>query len=117
MDKATEMLLKSISEKIDGVRESHKEELHQSMKAVRHYVDANGEVTKIELGKIIERLDKSNGTLQTLKRETSWWRFFQRNPKTTIIFFTIFILGMSLLIGIDIESESVTEFIKHLKFW
>lgn len=116
-DDNIEILFKALEKNIELSNEALKKELHYSLKGIRHHIDANGEVIDGQLEKIAEKQDISNGRLETLEKETSWWRFFQRNPKLTLFTTFVFIIGIAVLIGINVNSDKIVEIFDHLKFW
>ena len=66
--------------------------LRQSIKGVRQYVDAGSEVmnnqlemTNVMLSSIVDSNKERNGKIETLGKETSFFRLVQRNPWKSIV--------------------------------
>jgi len=86
-------------------------------KGIQKSIEAGLETVAIEIRKLNGNIKDNKANIEDLKKQTSWWRFFQRNPKSTLIFLLIFLIGVFVIIGADIKTENIYEFIKHLKFW
>lgn len=77
---------------------------------------------KAEINRIDEKMDGmelhdqiQNGRLDTIEKQTSIWRFVQRNPVLSIIGGFILIIGVGVVIGIDIEGEKIMHIFKNIK--
>ena len=86
-------------------------------KGIQKSIEAGLETVAIEIRKLNGNIKVNESDIEDLKKQTSWWRFFQRNAKSTLIFLLIFLIGVFVIIGADIKTENIYEFIKHLKFW
>jgi hypothetical protein len=83
------------------------------IKGIQKNIESGFEVVKVEM-------NKQNGRISALEEDnknTSWWRTFQRHPKMTLFILALFIIGGLVILGIDIETGKISQFVKELKFW
>jgi hypothetical protein len=59
-------------------------------------------------------LRRRNGIIEQIQKEfcevkehTTWWRFFQRNPKVTVIILILVIIGTMVMFGIRINEDGI----------
>ena len=110
MEKELEIILTQIGKQIEDNKEHLSKEIHGGLKGIRIHVDANSEVLEDKFDGAILRVDE-------LEKQTSWWRYFQRNPKKTVGVMIVLIIGAFVLMGVDVDGERIMEFIKNIKFW
>lgn len=86
-------------------------------KGIQKSMDAGFSTLAVELRKLNGSIKSNRDDINELKKDTSWWRFFQRNTKSTLIFVLIFAVGAVVLTGTYINNETFRLAINKLKFW
>ena len=114
MDKGDfEILTKLNSEQsrnIEKLLEAKDENDTLRFKGIQKNIEAGFEAIRIEM-------NHHNGRLKEVEEHTTWWRYFQRNPKKTVFILLVFIIGSIVLMGYDVNGQKIIETIKNLKFW
>jgi len=121
MDKETIDIITSLnseqSRNMEKLLDLKEERDNLKFKGIQKSMGAGLDAIAIEIRKLNGNIKNNEAKIELLKKETTWWRFFQRNPKATLFFLVIFIIGGFVIIGNDVNSEKIHEIIKQLKFW
>jgi hypothetical protein len=76
-------------------------------KAVQKAIDTGLDMIALELRQRNGNIEKMQKELCEVKDHTSWWRFFQRNPKVTAVTLILTVVGSLVLFGIKINEDGV----------
>jgi hypothetical protein len=76
-------------------------------KAVQKSIDVGLDMIALELRQRNGNIEKMQKELCEVKDHTSWWRFFQRNPKVTAIAVILTLVGSLVLFGIRINEDGI----------
>lgn len=79
------------------------------IKGVQKSIEAGLETVALELSKRNGIIKEMKETLCEVENHTSWWRFFQRNPKVSVIMFILVIVGAIALFGFKVPYGKGTE--------
>jgi len=77
------------------------------IKGVQKSIEAGLEAVALELQKRNGTINKIQEELCEVKDHTSWWRFFQRNPKVTATIFILTFAGVLVLFGIKVPEDGI----------
>ncbi len=98
-------------EKILQVKEEND---NLKIKGVQKSISAGFDAIQIEMRERNNIVGKINSRLDEVAQETNWWRYFQRNPKKTVLMLSVFIVGSVVIMGFDIDAQRIVESIKNL---
>ena len=121
MDKDTVDILTRLnaeqSKQFQTIIETKEERDNLKFKGIAKNIDSGFEAIKIEMQRRNDIVGKVKNRLDDVEDDTSWWRFFQRNPKKTVFTLTVLIIGFVVLMGFDIDPEKLSQIIQKVKFW
>jgi hypothetical protein len=106
MDKDTVEVITQLnieqSRQFEKLLESKEQSSDLKLMGVRKTIEAGLETVALELAKRNGTISEIQKTLCEVKDHTSWWRFFQRNPKITIVLSIFTIVGFVVLFGFKV---------------
>lgn len=111
MDKATVEVISKLnaeqSRQFENLLKERDVSHDLKFKGVQKAIEAGLETVALELQKRNGVIGEMKDTLCEVKDDTSWWRFFQRNPKVTVVIFVFMLFGSFVLFGIKIDEDGI----------
>jgi len=84
-------------------------------KGIQKSMEAGMETVAIEIRKLNGNINENSENIKELKKQTSWWRFFQRNPGKTAVVSCILVIGVIVIMGFDVNVKKIMEIISNFK--